>query len=583
MTGHSDLQRFIAESEKLCEPANTVVCDGSDAEYERLIQTQLDNGSLLALNQKTHPHCYLHRSNPNDVARIEKLTFICSAKQEDAGPTNQWLAPDEAKRRAREFFSGSMRGRTMYVVPYLMGAAGSPFAKAGVEITDSPYVAASMRIMTRMGNVARDHIAQHGDFTPGLHSTADVNPERRLILHFPDEDLIWSVGSGYGGNALLGKKCHALRLASVHARNEGWLAEHMLILGLESPAGETTYIAAAFPSACGKTNLAMLVPPAEYKGWKIWTVGDDIAWLRIGSDGRLWAVNPEAGFFGVAPGTSERTNPNALASIRANTIFTNVAVTPGGEPWWEGLTEKPPEKLTDWQGRAWTPASMDRAAHPNSRFTAPARQCPSISPRWQDPQGVPIGAILFGGRRASVEPLCYEALSWNHGVFLGATLGSETTAAAAGKTGILRRDPMAMLPFCGYNMADYFRHWVELGTKIPKPPKIFRVDWFHKDEQGKYVWPGFSQNIRVLQWIVEQVQGQRNASESPLGLVPSPGALNLDGLKLSKAQLEELFFVDRAHWRSAEVPMTREFFDRFGAKMPAELYAELEALNKRMA
>jgi phosphoenolpyruvate carboxykinase (GTP) len=580
------LEKWVAEAAALTKPDKIHWCDGSDTEIARLTEQMLADGTFHKLNQKEFPNCFLHRSHPNDVARTEHLTFICSRERDDAGPTNNWMSPDDAKSKVRPLFDGAMRGRTMYVIPYLMGPVGSPFAKFGVEVTDSSYVVANMRIMTRMGKVALDELRKHDgemerDIVFGLHSIGDLSPDRRYILHFPEEDLIWSVGSGYGGNALLGKKCFALRLASVLARDEGWLAEHMLILEIEEPSGEKTYIAGAFPSACGKTNLAMLVPPPEFAraGYKIRTVGDDIAWMRIGEDGRLWAVNPEAGFFGVISGTSEKTNPAAMETIRSNTIFTNVAVSPDGIPWWEGKSNPPPPDLLDWQGRPWD--GRDKATHPNARFTAPARQCPIISPRWEDPRGVPISAFLFGSRRSRVVPLVVEAMSWQHGVYLAAAMGSETTAAATGKTGVVRRDPMAMLPFCGYNMADYFAHWLEMGEKIPKPPRIFRVNWFRQGADGQFLWPGFGQNLRVLLWILQRVRGKGHARDTILGHMPAPDALNLDGLDVSRAAMEELLRVDAGEWQR-EWEDQRAFFEKFGARLPDGIRQELAALRKRL-
>jgi phosphoenolpyruvate carboxykinase (GTP) len=526
------------------------------------------------------PGCTLHRSHPSDVARTEHLTFICAPRAEDAGPTNNWMAPAEARERVWPLFDGVMQGRTMYVVPYVMGPLGSPFSKVGVEVTDSAYVVANMRIMTRMGAAALEQLGGSEEFVPGLHSTGDLSPDRRYIAHFPQERAIWSVGSGYGGNALLGKKCFALRIAGTMARDQGWMAEHMLILELTLPDGERHYIAAAFPSACGKTNLAMLVSPLEALGYKVRTVGDDIAWLRPGPDGRLWAVNPEAGFFGVVPGTGPETNPNAMATISHDTIFTNVAVTPDGVPWWEGKDKTPPADLLDWQGKPWD--RRGKAAHPNARFTAPARQCPSMSARWEDPQGVPLSAIVFGGRRARVAPLVFQTRDWEHGVFVGATMGSETTAAATGQVGVVRRDPMAMLPFCGYNMGDYFTHWLRMGRTLRQPPAIFHVNWFRTGGDGRYLWPGFGENLRVLLWIIERVKGRGRAVETPVGLVPTPEALNLDGLDLSRADVEQLLRVDRDEW-AAEVPEIRAFFDRFGGRLPAELGRALEALAHQLA
>ncbi len=575
------LESWVDEIAALTKPSRIHWVDGSAEENERLIAEMLETKVLHRLNPDRFPNCYLHRSDPTDVARTEHLTFICSRRQEDAGPTNNWMAPADARRRVGPLFEGAMRGRTMYVIPYLMGPEGSPFSKVGIEITDSPYVVASMRIMTRMGAPATRQLGESGDFVRGLHSLGDLSPERRFILHFPEEKLIWSVGSGYGGNALLGKKCFALRIASVQAREEGWLAEHMLIVGIESPTGETHYLAAAFPSACGKTNLAMLVPPASQKGWKVWTVGDDIAWLRPGPDGRLWAVNPEAGFFGVAPGTSTKTNPNAMATLRANTIFTNVAVTEDGSPWWEGIDGEVPERLIDWRGRPWHRGSSEKAAHPNSRFTAPARQCPSISPRFDDPQGVPISAFIFGGRRARLAPLVFEAFDWNHGVFVGASVASETTAAQSGAVGVVRRDPMAMLPFCGYNMADYFGHWLAMGTAVARPPRIFHVNWFRQSEDGRFLWPGFGENLRALRWIIDRCRDAAEAVETPIGLLPRPGSIDTAGLEVSEATMRELLAVPREEWRH-EAEAIGAFFARFDGRLPGEMARQREALAKRI-
>ncbi len=576
---NESLSAWVSEVAQLTQPERVVWCDGSEDEYRSLVREMLADGTLIELNQEKFPDCFLHRSNPTDVARTEHLTFICCQREEDAGPTNNWLSPAAAREKLTPLFAGAMKGRTMYVVPYLMGPVGSPSSKVGVEITDSPYVAASMRIMTRMGKVALDALGASDDYCKGLHSLGDLDPNRRFICHFPEEKLIWSVGSGYGGNALLGKKCFALRIASTMARDEGWMAEHMLILGLEDPEGRVTYICAAFPSACGKTNLAMLVPPASQKGWKIWTLGDDIAWLRVGPDGRLWAINPEAGFFGVAPGTSAKTNPNALASLTKSSIFTNVAMTPDKTPWWEGLSE-PPAGMLDWKGNPWTPGK-EPAAHPNSRFTAPAAQCPCISPEFNAPTGVPISAFIFGGRRARLAPLVFEARDWEHGVFVASTMASETTAAATGKVGVVRRDPMAMRPFCGYNMGDYFAHWLSMGQAREAFPKIFHVNWFRTNEAGKFLWPGFGENVRVLRWIHGRVHGTSEGRDTPIGIMPADGAIDTSGLDLSAAAMTELLDIDRAAWLD-EVNDQDEFLKSFGDKTPAALWAQHSALKARL-
>ncbi|HJU38626.1 MAG TPA: phosphoenolpyruvate carboxykinase (GTP), partial [Tahibacter sp.] len=564
------LNRWVDEVARLTQPDRIHWCDGSDAEYQALVELMLDTGDLVELNPSTHPNCYLHRSSPSDVARVEHLTFVCTPNADDAGPNNHWMAPDAAHAKIDALFAGCMKGRTLYVIPYCMGPIDSPIARCGVEITDSPYVVANMRIMTRMGDKALERIERDGSFVRGLHSTGDLDPDRRFIMHFPDELVIKSIGSGYGGNALLGKKCHALRIASHQARREGWLAEHMLILGIENPHGETHYVAAAFPSACGKTNLAMLIPPKAYPGWKIWTIGDDICWMQPGPDGRLWAINPEAGFFGVAPGTSAKTNPNALAMLDRDAIFTNVAETADNQPWWEGLPDGKPEK--DWQGRDYDPANGP-AAHPNSRFTVSARQCASWSPRAEDPQGVPISAIVFGGRRESLVPLVFESRDWTHGVLVGASMGSETTAAATGAVGVLRRDSMAMKPFCGYNFADYFAHWLSFDKPGAKLPKIFHVNWFRKGADGKFVWPGFGDNMRVLEWIIARCKGAASATPTPIGNVPRAEDLNLAGLSLSPADLDLLLGVDRAGWEK-EYASIGEYLDSFGARTPDALRRE---------
>ena len=577
------LKDWVAAVAARTRPDHVHWCDGSEAENRRLCDAMVADGTLVRLNEEKHPGSFLHRSDPGDVARLEDRTFICCEDEADAGPLNNWKSPADMKAVLDPLFEGSMAGRTMYVVPYVMGPPGGEAAKVGVELTDSPYVAANMRIMTRMGLVALDELARKKHFTKGLHGTGDLSIENRYIAHFPGEDLIMSFSSNYGGNALLGKKCHALRLATVQAKNEGWLAEHMLILGVTDPGGRTTYIAGAFPSACGKTNLAMLVPPEADRaaGWKVETVGDDIAWLRFGEDGRLWAVNPEHGFFGVAPGTSEETNPNALASCRANTLFTNVALKPDGTVWWEDLEPAPPECI-DWKGNPWTPDSDHKAAHPNSRFTAPAGQCPSISSRWEDPAGVPIDAIVFGGRRSKLVPLAFEAFDWEHGTYLGATMTSEKTAAAAGTVGELRFDPMAMRPFCGYHAADYFRHWLELGERGgDRMPKVFHVNWFRRGGGGRFLWPGFGDNMRVLEWITERVHGGGEVRETPIGFRPTRAELHMDDLGVSKEDEATLFAVDRDDWL-AECDRRDAWFDTFGEKLPAELRRQNEALRERL-
>ncbi len=581
MTMNESARRWVNEVARMCRPTDVVWCDGSEAERERLLEAAIRAGDLIPLNQRELLGCYLHRSAVNDVARTEHLTFICSRKKTDAGPTNNWMAPAEAYDRLSKIFARSMEGRTMYVIPFLMGPPGSRFSKVGIQVTDSVYVVLNMRMMTRMGTVALEHLGGSDTFTRGLHSKADLDVERRSICHFPEDNTIWSVGSGYGGNALLSKKCMALRIASHMGRREGWLAEHMLIVGVESPDGEITYICGAFPSACGKTNLAMLIPPASLKGWRVHTLGDDIAWLRVGPDGRLWAVNPEAGFFGVVPGTSSKTNPNAMATIRKNTLYTNVALRPDGTVWWEGHDDPPPPHARDWRGRPWTPASGEPAAHPNSRFTAPASACPSISPEWQNPKGVPISAILFGARRQTLVPLVYQAFSWQHGTFLGATLSSETTAATTGAVGVVRRDPMAMLPFCGYNMAEYWGHWLAMEKRASKPPKIFRVNWFRRDEKGKFLWPGYGENLRILKWVIERCKGGGEAEKTPIGYVPTKSALDRKGLTVSADALKELLRVDREGWR-VNLRSQAEFFEKFGDRLPAGIREEYEALARRL-
>jgi phosphoenolpyruvate carboxykinase (GTP) len=577
---NKSLLAWVNEIAEHTKPADVHWCDGSEREARSLEDRMVADGTLTRLNETRFPRSFLHRSSPTDVARTEHLTFICSPQRDAAGPTNNWMSPEDAESKIWPLFAGAMQGRTMYVVPYLMGPVGSKYSRVGVQLTDSPYVVANLRIMTSMGEVALKELGDQARFVKGIHSLGDLSPERRFICHFPQKAAIWSIGSGYGGNALLSKKCHALRIASMQGYQEGWMAEHMMIVGITSPSGAKHYVAAAFPSACGKTNLAMLVP--SLPGWKVETVGDDICWMHVGPDGRLWAVNPEAGFFGVAPGTSAKTNPNAMATLSHDVIFTNVALRADGTPWWEGLDPLgSSETVLDWRGQAWNRDSRGTAAHPNARFTVAARQCPSVGAGHADPRGVPISAIIFGGRRARLTPLVYEARDWSHGTYVGATLVSETTAAATGAVGVPRNDPMAMLPFCGFNMADYFGHWLSMGRRLVQPPKIFHVNWFRTDDNGKFLWPGFGDNIRVLQWILERVEGRGGTRATPIGYVPSPGAIDLKGLDLGPERFEQLVAVDAQAWVE-EVERNGVFLDRFGELLPQAIRHEHEGLDRRL-
>ena len=580
-TSNKTVLKWVDEIVKLCKPDQVYWCDGSKAERKALLAEAVEKGVLIKLNPKKLPGCYYHRSNPNDVARVEQATFICTENQDEAGPTNNWMAPKDMYAKLRGLAAGSMRGRTLYVVPYLMGPPGSPLTKVGIELTDSIYVVLSMGVMTRMGTLAFEQLGEGDGFNRGLHCMLDVHPDRRYIAHFPQDNTVISVGSNYGGNVLLGKKCLALRIGSYLGRQEGWLAEHMLILGVEAPNGEKTYLAAAFPSACGKTNLAMMIPPPAFKGWKIWTIGDDIAWMKPGPDGRLYAINPEAGYFGVVPGTNSKSNPNAMQLISHDTIYTNVALTPDLDVWWEGKDGPAPKECLDWRGNKWTPESKEKAAHPNSRFTAPMANNPMLAPEANDPHGVPISAIIFGGRRSDTIPLVFQSFNWVHGVYLGATMGSEMTAAAVGGAGQVRRDPMAMLPFCGYNMGDYFRHWINMRKHIKYPPRIFHVNWFRKNAQGRFLWPGFGENMRVIKWIVDRCRGRADADETPIGWVPNPKSFDLNGLPgFTVEQFEQLQAINEEEWRR-EVLMQDELFMKLHSRLPKELIFQRELLLAR--
>ena len=591
LTNNKMVLDFVGEMKAMVNPAQVIWIDGSKAQLDALRAEGFSTGELVELNQEKLPGCVYHRSALDDVARVEDRTFICCRNEEDVGPSNNWMAPSEAYAMARDIFKDSMKGRTMYVIPFSMGPIGSPFAKVGIEITDSIYVVISMDIMTRVGSAVLDMLGGSNDFVRGMHGKCSLDAQKRYILHFPEDNAIWSCNSGYGGNVLLGKKCFALRIASYQGKTEGWLAEHMLILGVENPQGEISYIAAAFPSACGKTNLAMMIPPEGYtaKGYKVWTLGDDIAWIRVGEDGGLWACNPENGFFGVAPGTNVNSNPNALLTTMEDTIFTNVVLTKDKTVWWEKMDKNPPQGALDWKGNPWDPASGENGAHPNSRFTAPARNCPCIAPNWEDPKGVPLSAMIFGGRRAKTAPLVYQSRDWQHGVFVGSIMASETTAAAAGAVGVVRRDPMAMLPFCGYNMGDYWRHWLDIGEKITKHPKIFNVNWFRLDDEGNFIWPGYGENFRVIDWIIRRCNGEVDARETEIGFLPAPADIDISdldyeikpGKKFSFGDLEDILKVETDYWKE-DVKSISDFYAQFGDKLPEALADELTALEKRL-
>lgn len=585
LTNNSNVLSWIDEVVAMTNPDNVVWIDGSEEQLKSLRKEACNTGEIIELNQEKYPGCYYHRSNPNDVARMEDRTFICSKEEKNAGPTNNWMAPEDAYKLGRDIFNDCMAKRTMYIIPFSMGPVGSPFAKIGIEITDSIYVVLNMNTMTRIGQEVLNVLGDSNDFVRGVHSKCNLDENKRYVFHFPEDNTIWSCNSAYGGNVLLGKKCFALRIASYQGLKEDWLAEHMLILGIENPKGEVKYISAAFPSACGKTNLAMLIPPEGYrkKGYRVWTVGDDIAWLHIKEDGRLWAINPEAGFFGVAPGTSEKSNYNAMMSTKKDTIFTNVVLNlDDNTVWWEKFDNNPPENALDWKGNPWNgKISTEKGAHPNSRFSAPAKNCPCISPNWEDPKGVPVSAIIFGGRRAKTAPLVYESRNWQHGVFVGATMASETTAAATGEVGVVRRDPMAMLPFCGYNMGDYFGHWLDMGKKASNPPKIFHVNWFRTDDNGEFLWPGYGENFRVLEWIINRCENLVHGEESAIGYLPKPSDMNIEDLNISNETLKRLLTIDNQSW-SEDIKSIEEFFGKFGGKLPKELIEELNILKNNI-